>query len=151
MGGRGSGRVPKPENERLGHGSVEHEDPRYLTMSKARFIPVPTIPEPSERWHPIARSWFNSLKVSGQTGLWQASDWTTAVCAAQAYDRFLRTDNASILASFVRLSERLGCTVLDRKRGRVELTSTDEVDKDEERAVQAVISWKGRLGIVQDD
>lgn len=151
MGGPGSGRTPKPENERLGHGSVTHEDPRYLTTTRgqrsARGFPIP---EASQRWHATARSWYNSLKLSGQSSFFEPSDWATAVAAAEMYDRFLRTDNASILAQFVRLTERLGCTELDRKRGRIELVSGGVKDEDKERAAETVISWRSHLGIVRN-
>jgi hypothetical protein len=152
MGGPGSGRVSKklPE-ERIGHGSVEHEDPRYLTTSKARRMAVPAIPEANPQWRPIVRSWYNSLKLSGQTQLWQPSDWTTAVLAAQAYHMFLQTGNGQILVTFNRMSERLGCTEIDRKRARIELTTEGEADQDKERAAKQVISWKGRLGVVHND
>lgn len=152
MGGPGSGRVSKklPE-ERLGHGSAEETDPRYLTTSKARRMPVPAIPVASERWHPIVRSWFNSLALSGQTQLWQPSDWTTAVLAADCYNRFIQSGNGQILVTFNRLSERLGVTEIDRKRARIELTTEGEVDQDKERAARQVISWKGRLGLVMNE
>jgi hypothetical protein len=71
------------------------------------------------------------------------------VAAAEIYDRFLRTDNASILAQFVRLTERLGCTELDRKRGRIELVAGEVRDEDRERAAEAVVSWRGHLGMVR--
>jgi hypothetical protein len=79
----------------------------------------------------------------------EASDWATAVAAAEMYDRFLRTDNASILAQFVRLTERLGCTELDRKRGRIELIDGVVKDEDREAATEAVVKWRGHLGAVQ--
>ena len=130
----------------------DHNDPRYLTKSQAtrRGHGIP-IPEASPRWHDTVRSWFNSLKLSGHTVFFEASDWATAVAAAEMYDRFLRTDNASILAQFVRLTERLGCTEVDRKRARIELTDREVRDTDKERAAQAVISWQGHLGLVRDD
>lgn len=129
----------------------DHQDPRYLTTTRGkRSVPGFPIPEASERWHPTARSWYNALKISGHSSFFEPSDWATAVTAAEMYDRFLRTDNASILAQFVRLSERLGCTELDRKRGRIELVSGEVRDEDKERAAQEIVSWRGHLGIVRD-
>jgi hypothetical protein len=154
MGGVGSGRVSKklPPEPKPGQDEASIVlDPRYLATSKATRMPVPTIPEASSRWHPIVRSWYNSLKLSGQTQLWQPSDWTTAVLAADCYDRFIHSGNGQILVTFNRLSERLGVTEIDRKRARIELTTEGEVDQDKERAKKAVISWKGRLGLVHDD
>ena len=149
MGGPGSGRVskkvPPPGQELL----ERPDDPRYLSASRARRRPVPAIPDASEKWFPIVRSWYNSLKLSGQTDLWQPSDWTTAVLAAETYDRYMRTGNGQVLMVFNRLSERLGVTEIDRKRARIELTNDLAVDSDHEKANEAVISWKGRLGVVR--
>lgn len=107
-----------------------------------RDFPIPTA---DKGWHPKARSWYNSLKLSGQSAFWEPSDWATAVAAADAYNVFLRTHNASILAQFVRLSERLGATLTDRKRGRIELEEPVQEDEDEAAADAAVQGWQGRL------
>jgi hypothetical protein len=125
------------------------DDPRYVAQSRGRSnrgtFPIP---EANEQWMPQARSWYNSLRLSGQSEFFEASDWATAICAAQAYDIFLRTYNAAIFASFVRLSERLGACILDRKRGRVELEDPEPQDADEDAADEAVQGWQRRLSVV---
>ena len=103
------------------------------------------IPTASEQWKPQARSWYNSLKLSGQSDFYEASDWATAVCAAQAYDTFLRTNSPGILAQFVRLSESLGATHSNRKRSGIELDEPEHTDADEEAADRAVNNWQLRL------
>lgn len=132
--------------ERTGAGTGHGDDPRYIAvshgLSAAGDIPIP---KADPKWKPEARSWFNSLKLSGQSEYYEASDWATAVAAAQAYDVFLRTYNASIFAQFVRLSERLGCTISDRKRSRIELGDPDPTDEDEDAADDAVDDWRRRL------
>src|SRR5215472_17022880 len=139
----------KPE-ERTGHTTGHFDDPRFLTVTKGqsrrRDIPIP---EANPRWHPQARSWFNSLALSGQSDFYEASDWATAVFGAQIYDMFLRTYRADLMPPFERLSARLGATVVDRKRSRIELDEPDVEDVDEEAADEAVIKWHGRLGIVR--
>ena len=121
-------------------------DPRYLATTRAKRLSegIP-IPNPSPNWRPEVRSWFNALKRSGHSVFFEASDWATAVAAAQCYDRFLRSDNASILAQFVRLTERLGCTEIDRKKARIELTGAGLRDEDHEAASAEVISLTKRL------
>lgn len=140
----------KPE-ERTGAGSGALNDPRFITVSKgkSRRDEIPR-PAANPQWHPQARSWYNSLALSGQSEFYEASDWATAVVAAQVYDMFLRTRHANLLPSFLRLSERLGVTVIDRKRNRIELSDAETTDQDEEAADEAVIAWHGRLGIVKD-
>jgi hypothetical protein len=140
----------RPE-ERTGGGTGIIDDPRFIAVSqgKSRRREIP-IPDANPSWHPTARSWFNSLALSGQSEFYEASDWATAVMAAQIYDMFMRTYRANLLPSFLRLSERLGVTVIDRKRNRIELNEPEVTDHDEEAADEAVIKWHGRLGIVKD-
>ena len=105
----------RPE-DRIGHRSAARDArdlARYgyaasgpVSRARSRRAELPAIPQASEKWLPQSRSWFNSLKLSGQSEFYEASDWMMAVIAAEAFDRFLRTYNASILQNFVRLSER---------------------------------------------
>lgn len=135
----------KDPRDRIGHshGAVADEGP--ITRGRSRRNEIPAIPTASERWLPQARSWYNSLALSGMMELYEASDWATAVCAAQAYDTFLRTRNASILAHFSRLSERLGATLIDRKRAQVELSEPEPADHDNDAADAVVLEWRNRL------
>lgn len=142
----------KQPGARQGGGATSAvDDPRFISVSQGRTkrkgIPIPGA---SPNWDPSVQSWYRSLALSGQADLYEASDWATAVAAAQAYNIFLRTYNASVFASFVRLSERLGVTVVDRKRSRIELVDEDATDADEDAADQTVIQWQGRLGVVRD-
>jgi len=141
----------KKPAERTGGGTGIADDPRFLSVSQghSRRSEIP-IPGANPGWHPQARSWYNSLALSGQSEFYEASDWATAVMAAQIYDMFLRTYHANLLPPFLRLTERLGVTVVDRKRNRIELADPDVSDIDEEAADEAVIAWHGRLGIVRD-
>jgi hypothetical protein len=140
----------KQPQQRGGGATSAVDDPRYIAVSQGRAkrkgIPIP---QANENWNPSVRSWFNSLRLSGQSEFYEASDWATAVAAAEAYNIFLRTYNASVFGSFVRLSERLGVTVVDRKRSRIELADDDVSDADEDAADNTVIEWQGRLGIVR--
>ena len=135
----------KPAN-RTGVGTGRANDPRFIKVTSGsasdRGFPIP---KADKQWHIKAQSWFNSLDLSGQTEFWEPSDWATAVAAADAYNVFLRTHNASIMAQFVRLSERLGATLSDRKRSRIELAEPVIEDEDEAAADAAVQGWQGRL------
>jgi len=136
----------KKPRDRTGAGSGHGDDPRFIkvTQGTATGSEHP-IPKADPGWKPKARSWYNSLALSGQSDFYEPSDWMTAVAAADAYDVFLRTHNASILAQFTRLSERLGATLADRKRTRIELEEPAPEDEDEAAADDAVRSWQGRL------
>jgi hypothetical protein len=139
----------KNPEDRIGHPHRAGEEIGPITRGRSRRKGIP-IPEASDLWHPAAQSWFRSLRLSGQSEMYEASDWATAVAAAQAYDIFLRTWNASVLSHFVRLSERLGVTVVDRARARIVLDEEEATDTDEDAADRTVIEWQGRLGVVRD-
>jgi len=141
----------QPGKREGGKATSAIDDPRFIEVargtSKRHGIPIPEAPG---HWRPTVRSWYNSLRLSGQSDFYEASDWALAVSAAEAYNIFLKTYNAAIYASFVRITERLGCTVADRKRSRIELSDPDTTDVDEDAAEATVIEWQGRLGIVRD-
>lgn len=141
----------KAPEKRGGAATSAIDDPRFIAVAKgtSRRHGIP-IPEADPAWHPIVQSWFRALALSGQSDFYEASDWATAVLAARAYDIFLRTYNAGILGNFVRLSERLGVTITDRKRSRIELDDPEQTDQDEVAADAAVIDWGKRLGVVRD-
>lgn len=136
----------KKPSQRTGAGTGHADDPRFIKVSQGTSAgsDMP-IPEADPSWKPKARSWYNSLKLSGHSVWFEPSDWMTAVAAADAYNTFLITHNASILAQFTRLSERLGATLSDRKRSRIELEEPVQEDEDEDAADQAVQGWQGRL------
>jgi hypothetical protein len=143
----------RPE-DRIGNPHYARGDPRNdgpggqgmpVSTAPSRRQGIP-IPNADPKWKPEARSWFNSLKLSGQSAMFEASDWATAVAAAQAYDTFLRTWNASIFAQFSRLSERLGATFADRQRARIDLSEPEPADADDDAADAAVLGWHSRLG-----
>jgi hypothetical protein len=139
----------RPE-ERTGAAAGAINDPRFIVLSQGRSLRhgIP-IPEVNPQWHPQARSWYNALKLSGQSSFYEASDWATAVLCAQLYDMFMRTRSPQFMAHFVKLSAQLGVTIVDRKRNRIELDDPDVSDVDEEAADEAVIKWHGRLGLVE--
>jgi hypothetical protein len=127
------------------------DDPRFIAVERGRSrregIPIP---EADPAWMPEAQSWFRALKLSGQSEFYEASDWATAVAAARAFDIAIRTHNASWFTNFTRLSERLGVTVVDRQRARIELEEPEPQDADEDAADEAVSGWQARLRVVPD-
>lgn len=132
-----------PKGYRLGH--TPGRANRAVVGEREGLI----IPQADPKWLPIARSWFNSLKVSRQTKLWEASDWMTAVVAAVALDRFLRTNNASIFDKFVKLNTSLGAMESDRRRAHIELLDPESGDRDEDAADDEVTTWHRRLKAVE--
>lgn len=141
----------KDPKDRIGHPHFARSDPRYqdqaagpVARGRTRRDGIP-IPQADSSWLPIAQSWFRSLALSGQSDLYEASDWATAVAASRALDIALRTFNASMFAQFSRLSERLAVTHSDRVRARIMLDEPDRSDADEDAANVVVYGWQQRL------
>lgn len=54
------------------------------------------VPVADEDWHPIARSWYESLKSSGQALWYEPSDWMTAYLLAEVLDRWLKPQDIKV-------------------------------------------------------
>lgn len=97
-------------------------------------------PSPDEGWHPVARRWFESLAVSGQSVFYEPSDWATAFVVAEAMSRELKPQPMSVgqgdaahvefvslppkgasLSAWLRAMTVLMVTEGDRRRLRLEL------------------------------
>jgi hypothetical protein len=122
-----------------------------VSRGTTRRASIP-IPDAEDSWRPEVQSWFRSLKLSGQASLYEASDWSTAVAAARAYDMSIRTGSPGWFGNFVRLVERLGCTVGDRNRAHIQLDEIGEPqDHDEDAADAQIINWQQRLNAKHDN
>ena len=82
MGSRGP--VPKRSEDRI----RQNKDYPEVTRSEAG-TGAPSPYEAGDGWHPIARSWYESLERSGQTRFYEESDWATAYFLAEAMSREL--------------------------------------------------------------
>jgi hypothetical protein len=135
----------KPPNEvRTGHPHSAFPEDAPITVGQSKRHLIQVLPVASERWLPNTKAWFESLSESSQSAQYEASDWATAVCAAEALDVATRTRNASVLAHFVRLSERLGVTMIDRKKSMMDTDGPDGTDADSV-AADVVKDWHQRL------
>lgn len=100
-------------------------------------------PPADPNWHPYARSWYNSLRMSGQAIWYEASDWATAMICAEQISRELsdkivavdpRTGDAhwgqgpvpgQSLNAILKMMAALVTTEGERRRARIELTRDD--------------------------
>jgi hypothetical protein len=98
------------------------------------------VPKPNSKWHPIAKRWFESLAMSGQSRkYYEPSDWATAYLIAESMSRDLKPQVVGIneetgepvmaviplkgasLAAYLKAFTALLVTEGDRRRARVEL------------------------------
>ncbi|HEX7164372.1 MAG TPA: hypothetical protein VF223_24405 [Trebonia sp.] len=121
MGARGP--IPKRSEERMGHRSKQESD-SHTRAPSGPPADVPDLPEPDERWHPIATDWYLSLRESGQAAFYQPSDWAVARYVAELMSRGLSSDrppNGQYVAALNSAMSSLLTTEGDRRRARIEL------------------------------
>ena len=105
-------------------------------------------PDAEERWHPIARKWYEALAESGQSQFYEPSDWAHAALVTESMSRMLYADrlSAQMFSAIDAASVRLMVTEGDRRRARVELARTVIRDSDEDAAVASMAEWREKLG-----
>jgi hypothetical protein len=127
--------VPKRSNQRHGHRAKAEVD----SVDRAPGAAEVDVPAADEKWHPIARAWYQSLASSGQAAFYEPSDWATAVLIAESLSRDLKPQFVGIseatgepiietipmkgasLAAYLKAMTALLVTEGDRRRARLEL------------------------------
>lgn len=120
MGTRGP--IPKRSEERRRRNKPEGAAPAKAPSGAP--ADMPDLPEPDERWHPIATDWYLSLRESGQAAFYQPSDWAVARYVAELMSRGLSSDrppNGQYVAALNSAMSSLLTTEGDRRRARIEL------------------------------
>lgn len=101
----------------------------------AEHVEVPTA---NSKWHPVAKRWFESLALSGQSVYYEPSDWATAYLVAESMSRALKPvpigntlagepimaslpPKGADLAAWLKAMTALMVTEGDRRRMRLEL------------------------------
>lgn len=105
-------------------------------------------PPAKSEWHKIARDWYNSLKKSGQSALYEPSDWMYAVYVAELMSRNLNQGqkvSSQLAAQVLTAATNLLATPGERRRLGVELGSP-VVDQDELDAVADIDELFNELG-----
>lgn len=105
------------------------------------------MPRVSPHWHPLMKDWFRSLKESGQSQFYEASDWQTARLLAEVMSQELNSGEpvkASMLGEFNRAAASLMTTEGERRRLRVELQSP-QADQDDDTVVSIMAKYKDKL------
>lgn len=80
-------------------------------------------PEPSERWHPLAKDLWRSMGESGQSRFYEPSDWAYAAVVMDDLSHYLRSKSRSGMKLSALLSAMgpLMLTEGERRRARLEL------------------------------
>lgn len=100
----------------------------------------------AEDWHPLAREWFRSLAESGQSYMYEPSDWATARVLAELLSRALKAGKltASLIERWQVGATELLTTEGARRRLRLELEKAPAADPLEEAAVADLAAYRSR-------
>ena len=117
MGTRGP--APKRLAERLGH-VTKAEKAGVLTVKLTAEVVAPPLPR---GMHPIARRWYQSLALSGQSLFYEPSDWAEAILTAEMITRALDAPrlNAAMFSAINSRAADLLTTEASRRRLRLEI------------------------------
>lgn len=121
-------------------------------------------PAADEKWHPIARQWYESLAASGQSAFYEPSDWTTAFLIAESISRDLKPQVVGVhpetgepimaviplkgasLAAYLKAMTVLLVTEGDRRRAAVELERPKSgAEESAEAGVAQLDDYRNRL------
>lgn len=80
------------------------------------------VPDAREGWHPVARAWFEALKVSGQSLFYEPSDWANAMYACELMTRSLEDEATAAKATAALAAMKdLAPTETDRRKVRLQV------------------------------
>ncbi|MGW2364962.1 phage terminase small subunit [Streptomyces sp. NPDC001667] len=105
-------------------------------------------PEPEGTWHPIARDWYSSLALSGQSQFYEPSDVATARYVAEAMSRNLDAGarfSAQLFAAVNSAMTELLTTEGARRRVRIELERAP-AEAETPAGVTAIADYRTALG-----
>lgn len=132
------GPVPKRSSERRRRNKASD-------VESVEFAGVVEAPPADEEWHPIARSWYESLAESGQSQFYEPSDWAHARYVAEAMSVNLSASrfSAQLFASVLSGMTELLTTEGARRRARVEIAR--ELGDESDAPVTAMDDYRKRL------
>ncbi len=129
MGARGP--LPKRSGTRVGHISNAESEGLHVTKAPASNH-RPTWPAKDPSWHPIAERWYLSLKKSGQSKFYEASDVAYAFFLADQMSYYLeggpKGRSSMMLTAILSGMTSLLATEGDRRRASLELQHPEEND-----------------------
>jgi len=142
------GPIPKRSEER------RRENKPSTPLDKVDAVGPVAIPKANPKWHPVAKRIYGSLRSSGQSKFYEASDWAAAYLLAESLSRDLKPQvvgedvltgkafradkplKGASLAAYLKGFAALGVTEGDRRRMGIEI---DRKPKKPELASVAVM------------
>lgn len=122
------------------------------------------MPPASDKWHYIARHWYDSLAESGQSEFYEASDWALAQMVAESISRDLKPQVVGVndetgepvlavipmkgasLGAYLKAMTALMVSEGDRRRAGLELRRTSpDAAEPEDPTVTSLNEYRKRL------
>lgn len=155
MGARGPQPKPAAQRRRV------NKPAATSSTTKTKIKAVANTHVASPEWHPTAIKIFDSLEKSGQSALYQESDWALAWAVCESFSRDMQpqvvgvTDDGQIVRDYIPLKgsslngyntffASIGLTEGARRRLGIELVKSDYVDPNEQRAVASITAIRAR-------
>jgi hypothetical protein len=137
MGSRGP--IPKRSSERRRRNKPDQPDTTITMTGDVKRVMCP------KDIHPDARDWFLSLAHSGQSKLYEPSDWRQARVLAIILSKLLSTAKVSpsLFASWCSAAAELGTTEGARRRLHIEIERA--VTREEAPDVPNIDEFRRRL------
>lgn len=139
--------MPGPPPKREDQRRRRNKNPDGLATVTAAGGKRPQLPRVSPGWHPLMKDWFRSLKESGQSQFYEASDWQTARLLAEIMSQELNSGEpvkAAMLGEFNRAAASLMTTEGERRRLRVELQAP-QAQEDGGKVVSIMDRYREKL------
>ncbi|MEY8577222.1 hypothetical protein AALI21_02800 [Corynebacteriaceae bacterium 6-324] len=133
------------------------EDEDALQVRKAPAGTVTKLPRVKASWETWTKNWFRSLKESGQSVFFEASDWQAAILLGDQIDAHLKLNKESgrpiRASSFEALWSAMGdllTTEGQRRRLKVELQRDEETTDPDAPGVVSILDNYRELGLIDE-
>ena len=116
MAGRGPAPKPVEKRQRRNADPV----PSVVLDADARVSRPPALPGAADL-SPATRRWYRTWATSAQATLFTGTDWQRLHMLAPLVERYFEKHDAKVLAEIRLNEEKLGATIVDRQRARVDI------------------------------
>lgn len=123
MAGRGP--APKPADQRR-HRIKDPIPQQNLVDDGQKLGPELHVLTGRQDWIPAVKKWYETWRTSPQAKSFIDTDWQRLGLVAYLFEQYIVEPKAGILAEIRLNEERLGATVVDRQRARMNVEKTDK-------------------------
>lgn len=120
----GHGPAPKPEGQKR-HRIADKIETSHLLDDGSQLGPELSVLTGRSDWPAPVERWFHVWRTSPQAKAFIDTDWQRLGMVAFLYEQFLIEAKPNLLSEIRLNEERLGATVVDRQRARMNIERAD--------------------------